>query len=142
MEILEKYQLEDAEYAFVTYGATAGNAKAVVDQLRAKGEKVGALKIRMYRPFPVPDIYDALKGIKAVSVLDRSATFGSPGTIVQGDLATALYGKKNIPTIHGYINGLGGRVLTLPEIENAYNMTKKYHSEDKPMTQDWIGYRK
>ena len=90
MTLVEEYQLEDAEYAFVSYGATAGNAKAVVDRLRAKGEKAGALKLRLYRPFPSIDVHEALSGIKAVSVLDRSATFGSPGTIVQSDIATAI----------------------------------------------------
>jgi pyruvate ferredoxin oxidoreductase alpha subunit len=141
MEIIEEYQLEDAEYAFVSYGATAGNAKAVVDRLRNKGEKVGALKIRLYRPFPALDVQEALSGIKAVSILDRSATFGSPGTIMQTDIATALYGKENVPTLHGYINGLGGRVLTLPEIEDIYEKTKDYLDVGMTMTTDWVGYR-
>ncbi|MHA1397606.1 MAG: transketolase C-terminal domain-containing protein [Candidatus Heimdallarchaeaceae archaeon] len=140
--VIEKYKLEDAEYALVSYGATAGNAKAVVDKLREKGEKVGALKIRLYRPFPMIEIYEALKGIKAVSVLDRSATFGSPGSIVQNDLATTLYGKKDVPTIHAYINGLGGRVLTPSDIEVIYDKTKKYNTEGKPLTLDWFGYRR
>ncbi|MHA1199445.1 MAG: pyruvate ferredoxin oxidoreductase [Candidatus Heimdallarchaeaceae archaeon] len=141
MEIVEEYQLEDAEYAFVAYGATAGNAKAVVDRLRNKGEKVGALKIRLHRPFPSIDIQECLSGIKAVSILDRSATFGSPGTIMQTDLASALYGKENVPTLHGYINGLGGRVLTLPEIEEIYEKTKDYHDVGMTQTTDWVGYR-
>lgn len=140
-EILEKYHLDDAEYAFVTYGATAGNAKAVVDRLRAKGEKIGALKIRMYRPFPGNDIYEALKGKKAVAILDRSATFGSPGTIVQNDLASALYMKEGAPTLHGFINGLGGRVLMLEEIEKIYEQIKQYHNDGKNFTQEWVGYR-
>ena len=142
MEIVEKYQLEDAEYAFVSYGATAGNAKAVVDRLRAKGEKVGALKIRLFRPFPTMDIYEALTGIKAVTILDRSVTFGSPGTIVQTDIASGLYGRENVPTLHGYINGLGGRVLTLPEIEDVYEKSKQYHDIGLASTTDWVGYRK
>ena len=141
MEILEKYKLEDADYAIVSYGATAGNAKAVVDRLREKGEKVGALKIRLFRPFPSLDIYEALTGIKAVTILDRSATFGSPGSIVQTDIASALYGRENIPTLHGYINGLGGRVLTLPEIEEVHEMSKKYNEIGMPSTLDWVGYR-
>ncbi len=141
MEVIEEYKLEDAEYAFISYGATAGNAKAVVDRLRSKGEKAGALKIRLYRPFPSLDIHEALSGIKAVSILDRSATFGSPGTILQSDLSTALYGKENVPTLHGYINGLGGRVLTLPEIEEIYQKTKEYHDVGMTTTLDWVGYR-
>ncbi|MCY3411950.1 MAG: pyruvate ferredoxin oxidoreductase [Candidatus Heimdallarchaeota archaeon] len=140
-EIIEKYMLDDAEYAFVTYGATAGNAKAVVDILRKKGEKVGVLKIRMVRPFPVDDIYDALKGKKAVAVLDRSATFGSPGSIIQNDLASALYGKADVPSIHGFINGLGGRVLMLNDIEDIYDITKLYHAEGKTTTFEWLGQR-
>jgi pyruvate ferredoxin oxidoreductase alpha subunit len=142
MEILEKYKLEDADYALVAYGATAGNAKAVVDRLREKGEKIGALKIRLYRPFPILDVYEALNGIKAATILDRSVTFGSPGTIVQTDIASALYGRENVPTLHGYINGLGGRVLTLPEIEQAFEMSKDYHDIGMTSTTDWLGYRK
>lgn len=142
MGVVEKYHLEDADYAFISYGATAGNAKAVVDRLRAKGEKVGALKIRLHRPFPSLDIYEAITGVKAVTILDRSATFGSPGTIMQTDIAAALYRRENIPTLHGYINGLGGRVLTLPEIEEAYESSKEYHEVGMTSTTDWIGYRK
>ena len=142
MSVLEEYKLEDAEYAFVSYGATAGNAKAVVDRLRKKGEKAGALKIRLHRPFPSLDVQEALSGIKAVSILDRSATFGSPGTILQTDIATALYGKENVPTLHGYINGLGGRVLMLPEIEEIYEKSKNYYEIGMTSTLDWAGYRK
>ncbi len=141
-DMLEEYKLEDAEYAILSYGATAGNAKAVVNKLREKGEKVGALKIRLFRPFPVNDVYEALKGIKAVSILDRSATFGSPGSIMQNDVATALYGKKDSPTLHGYINGLGGRVFTPNDIVEVYEQTKKYHKEGKTLTLDWAGYRR
>ena len=142
MSIIEKYKLEDADYAFIAVGATAGNAKTVVDKLREKGEKVGALKIRLYRPFPAEDIYEALKGIKAVTILDRSATFGSPATILQTDIASTLYGRKDAPTLHGFINGLGGRVLFLEDIEKAYEMSKAYHEEGKTLTKDWIGFRK
>ena len=141
MEIIEQYNLEDAEHAFIAYGATAGNAKAVVDKLREKGEKVGALKIRLHRPFPDVDIYEALKGIQTATILDRSATFGSPSTIMQGDIASTLYGKENVPSLHGYINGLGGRVLSLPEIMEAFEHTKIKHSEGKTLTQEWIGFR-
>ncbi|MHA1686025.1 MAG: pyruvate ferredoxin oxidoreductase [Candidatus Heimdallarchaeaceae archaeon] len=142
MEIIERYKLDDADYAFVTVGATSGNAKFVVDKLRAQGEKVGVLKLRLYRPFPKEDVYEALKGIKAAAILDRSATFGSPATIMQSDIAAALYGRKEAPTLHGYINGLGGRVLTLQDIEEVYKMTKAYHEDGKTMTLDWVGFRK
>ena len=141
MEVIEKYQLEDAEHAIVAYGATAGNAKAVVDRLRAKGEKVGALKIRLFRPFPTLDIAQALSGLKTATILDRSATFGSPGTIVQTDIASGLYGRENVPSLHGYINGLGGRVLTLPEIEEIFEKSKDYNDVGMNSTTDWVGYR-
>ena len=61
MELVEEYKLEDAEYAFVSYGATAGNAKAVVDRLRDRGEKAGALKIRLHRPFPTIEVHESLR---------------------------------------------------------------------------------
>ncbi len=103
---------------------------------------MGALKIRLHRPFPSLDVYEALTGVKAATILDRSVTFGSPGTIMQNDISTALYGKENVPSLHGYINGLGGRVLTLPEIEEANEMSKNYNDIGMTSTIDWIGYRK
>ncbi len=66
--LFEEYQMEDAQYAVVMIGSAAGTTKDTVDALRAKGEKVGLIKIRLFRPFPAEEIAAALKNVKAVAI--------------------------------------------------------------------------
>ena len=73
--LFEAYKMEDAERAIVVLSSTAGTAKAVVDNLRAKGEKVGLLKPRVLRPFPAKELVDALSSVQAIAIMDRAETF-------------------------------------------------------------------
>jgi pyruvate/2-oxoacid:ferredoxin oxidoreductase alpha subunit len=59
---IEEYKTSDADIILVTSGSATGTAKTVIDALRAKGQKVGLVKIRMYRPFPREKMVQALKG--------------------------------------------------------------------------------
>jgi pyruvate ferredoxin oxidoreductase alpha subunit len=120
--LFEPYRLEDAEVAIVVANSTAGTAKVVVDQLRSEGQKVGLLKPRVFRPFPGPELAEALRHLKAVAVMDRSVSFGA--TYNAGPLflelvaALAVHGVR-LPAA-GYIYGLGGRDITPGEIEGIY----------------------
>ncbi|MFX1504735.1 MAG: pyruvate ferredoxin oxidoreductase [Promethearchaeota archaeon] len=73
---IESYKMEDAEYAFITMGSSAGNARTTVDELRAKGEKVGLIKIRVYRPFWGSKIVELCKNLKGVISIERAHSFG------------------------------------------------------------------
>lgn len=73
---VEEYRCEDAEIVLVTSGSAVGTARTVVDAKRDEGLKVGLVKIRLYRPFPVQRLAQALTGKKAIGVLDRSICFG------------------------------------------------------------------
>ncbi|WP_297445967.1 pyruvate ferredoxin oxidoreductase, partial [Desulfurobacterium sp.] len=77
-EHIEAYKTEDAEYILIVMGSAAGTAKYVVDRMREKGEKVGIIKIRTFRPFPYYDLADAIvaSNAKAIGVMDRAETFG------------------------------------------------------------------
>lgn len=107
---VDAYRLEDAEYALVVLGSTAGTAKAVVDRLRDDGLQVGVLKPWLFRPFPREAIVKALTGLKAVAILDRSMSFGSYGPLYS-EISSALLdvGDRNRPQMYNYIYGLGGR---------------------------------
>lgn len=118
-DIFEKYQLDDADYAMVIMGANAGTAKEVVDQLRDEGKKVGLLKVRMFRPFPAAQIVDALKHLKGVAVLDRSAPRGGLGGPLFQEIRSAMYGTGHNPTIINFIFGLGGRQLMPDHLKGA-----------------------
>ncbi len=112
--LCEEYMLDDAEMVMVLIGSSAGTAKDVIDEYRDQGVKVGLLKIRMFRPFPVKLIAEKLSGRKAVCVLDRSASFGGQGGPVFMEVRSAMYGQ-NVP-VHGYIYGLGGRDFDLKTV--------------------------
>ena len=118
--LFEKYKLDDAEYAIVAMGSTAGTAKVVVDALREKGLKVGLLKPRVYRPFPKDEIGDALKSLKAIAVMDRSDSMnGCEGPLCL-EVKAALYDKGLSKILANYIYGLGGREIRLQDIEGIY----------------------
>lgn len=117
---LEPYRLEDAELAAVVLGSTAGNAKAVVDDLRAKGMKAGMLKVRMFRPFPHQAVADALAGCAAVAVLDRSPALGAQGGPAWVEVRSALYDREARIPVVDYVYGLGGREVGPPLIESVY----------------------
>jgi len=119
----DEYQTGDADYIVVALGSTAGTAKAAVDTLREKGEKVGVLKLRVFRPFPAAEIARALAGAKAVAVLDRSEGFSGIGGPVFQEVRSALYRKSDLP-VSAYIHGLGGRDITPEMVAGVFGELK------------------
>ena len=121
----EKYMLDDAEIAIVCMNSTAGTTKAVVNQLREKGIKAGLLKIRMFRPFPVDEIAEALSHLKAVALLDKADSLNGAGGALFEDVTSAMYvNKKQVPMVN-YVYGIGGRDTTEAQIESVYNDLQK-----------------
>ncbi|NMB45993.1 MAG: pyruvate ferredoxin oxidoreductase [Firmicutes bacterium] len=106
---IECYEMEDAEYALVILGSTAGTAKYVIKQLRQEGERCGLVKIRVFRPFPGLELCEALNRVKVVGVMDRSESFSSQGGPVFAETQATLYHGLNQPNCVNYIYGLGGR---------------------------------
>jgi pyruvate ferredoxin oxidoreductase alpha subunit len=120
-DVIEGWGMEDAEIAIVVIGSTAGNARHVARDLRAKGVKAGVLKVRVFRPFPAQELRAALKDLKAIAVLDRSESFGAEGGPLFLELRSALYDlDRRIPIVN-YIYGLGGSDVRLELMERVYN---------------------
>jgi pyruvate ferredoxin oxidoreductase alpha subunit len=107
--LYEGYMLDDADYVMVLLGSTAGTAKTIIPELRAKGIKAGLLKLRMFRPFPYDEVAGLLAGRKAVAVMDRSDGLAGLGGPVFGEIRSALYEAKQRPPLADYVYGLGGR---------------------------------
>lgn len=59
--LFEEYKTDDADYIMLLIGSAAGTAKQAVDDLRAKGKKVGVIKLRVFRPFPAEELAEAVK---------------------------------------------------------------------------------
>ncbi len=120
-ELFEEYKTDDAEVAIVVLNSTAGTVKFAVDQLRAQGLKVGMIKPRVYRPFPVDELSMALSKFKAVAVMDKADSFNAAGGPLFTDVTSALFATGNVNTkVINYIYGLGGRDVKSDEIESIY----------------------
>lgn len=143
--IVDCYGMDDAEYAIVVLSSTAGTARAVARQLRAKGLKVGVVKPRLFRPFPAAQIVDAIKGCQAVAVLDRAISFGAlhgAGPLF-GDITSALFnmGIADLQIIN-YIFGLGGRDTLPSHIESVFqDLQQIATSGDRGETVRYLGLR-
>jgi pyruvate ferredoxin oxidoreductase alpha subunit len=123
--LINPYRLEDAEIATICLGSTAGTAKTVVDQLRAKGVKAGLLRLRAYRPFPAQDVTKVLENVKAIAVMDRSHSFGAYGGPVFHEVRHTLYDVSTRPQIVNYVYGLGGRDMPQTLIHEIYKELQK-----------------
>jgi pyruvate ferredoxin oxidoreductase alpha subunit len=140
--LFEEYMLEDAEAALVIINSTAGTAKDAVDKLRKEGKKVGLLKIRVFRPFPMDEIKEALKNLKIIAVMDKAEGFSACGGPLFAEIRSALYDLKDKPKIVNYIYGLGGRDVTVNHIESVYNVILSEKDKDEALdTYRYLGIR-
>jgi len=122
--LVEEYRLEDAEYAVMTIGSMTGAAKDAVDAMREQGEKVGLIKIKTFRPFPLDALRKALSKIKAVGVVDRSVSFGWNSGPVYQETLSALYAcDHRIPAV-SFIGGLAGADITVEHFTMVIETTK------------------
>jgi pyruvate ferredoxin oxidoreductase alpha subunit len=115
----EEYRMEDAEICIVVMSSAAGTCKDAVDELRNEGIQIGLLKPRIFRPFPYERIAEALKGKKAVAVLDRCACPGAFGAPLFTEVRSALYDYEIRPKIVNYVYGLGGRDIQIEHFKDV-----------------------
>ena len=111
--LIEAYRMEDAEFCIMTIGSMTGAGKEAVDSAREDGKKVGLLKIKTFRPFPVQALRRSVAKIKALGVVDRSVNFGwNTGPLYQEVLAAMYFSNRHIPTV-SFIGGLAGADITV-----------------------------
>jgi pyruvate ferredoxin oxidoreductase alpha subunit len=122
--LFEEYKTDDAEVVAVILNSTAGTAKHVVDKLRAEGKKVGLIKPRVFRPFPVDELAAALSKFKAVAIMDKADSFNAAGGPLFTEITSVMLvqGASHVKAIN-YIYGLGGRDVRTNDIEKVYNET-------------------
>ena len=107
--LVRPYRLDDAETVVVTLGSVIGTVEEVVDGLRAEGVRIGLLGIGCFRPWPVDEVRDALRGAKRVVVLEKAFAVGAGGIVGQ-NTRMALSG---LPCeVYDVVAGLGGRPIT------------------------------
>jgi pyruvate ferredoxin oxidoreductase alpha subunit len=140
--IVERYDMDDADVAVICMGTSVETAREVATEMREKGIKAGVIGLRVIRPFPFFEIQEALKGVKAIATLDRSAPGGAPGMMFN-EMAGALFNEAERPLLSGYVYGLGGRDLTKKHLVDLYTELQANVDAGKVTTQlqQFIGVR-
>jgi pyruvate ferredoxin oxidoreductase alpha subunit len=120
--LVEEYRLDDAETAVVAMGSVCGTIKDSIDEMREKGRRVGLLKIRTYRPFPIEEVKKSLQNVSTVAVLDKNISLGSRGAVGL-EVKDALYGSDI--QVYDYIAGLGGRDIRKIDVAAIVDLAEK-----------------
>jgi pyruvate ferredoxin oxidoreductase alpha subunit len=124
-DVIEGYRIEDAEDVLVMSNAFASKGKAAVDAARKEGRKVGLLRLRMIRPWPAGAVRHALRGRRAVAVLDQNLSPGQGGILYQ-EIAACLYHDVQRPrALCSFIGGLGGKNISEGEFHAVFEQTEE-----------------
>lgn len=140
-DFFEGYKIDDAEKIIVCANSSAGTVRVVVDELREKGEKVGLLKMRVFRPFLNKMVVEKLGRAKAVAILDRSDSFGAFGGPIFTEIRSSFHEQQQKPHIIDYIYGLGGRELDIVQIKKVFNELEQILSSSLGEKVRYLGVR-
>ncbi|HWR61752.1 MAG TPA: pyruvate:ferredoxin (flavodoxin) oxidoreductase [Clostridia bacterium] len=119
------YGAPDAENIIVAMGSVTDICEETIDYLMAKGEKVGVIKVHLYRPFSEKYFFDVLpKTVKKIAVLDRTKEVGALGEPLYLDVRSMFYNRENTPMIIGGRFGLGSKDTTPAQVKAVYDNLK------------------
>jgi pyruvate/2-oxoacid:ferredoxin oxidoreductase alpha subunit len=136
--VVEPYRMEGAEVALVTSSTITSTARDVIDAMRGEGIPIGLVKVRLFRPFPINDIVQALQGVSKIAVFDRNLTFGQCGVFAE-EIKAALYGSGIRTPLFDYVLGLGGRDVTPATIRQVAEHALTHDRPDSQIV--WIGVK-
>ncbi|MFG2004679.1 oxalate oxidoreductase subunit alpha [Spirillospora sp. NPDC048911] len=141
---VEEYLLDDAEIAFVISGGHSVTCRAAIQRLRARGVKAGMARLMWVRPFPTEDLQKALRGVKAVGVVETNLGLGgaSYGGILSLDVTTALFHSPHgRPLVTSFMAGLGGETVPIAEFDwmaGKLAQAQERGAVEKPT--HWVGF--
>ena len=119
-DIVEEYRTEDAEILLVCAGTTTSVARIVIDHLREEHQKIGLVKIRLFRPLPTNEWQRVFANVEKVVVIDRNLTAGLGG-IFASEIQAVLASLETRPVVFPIVAGLGGRDVTPHDVEGIVN---------------------
>ncbi len=128
-EPVETYMIDDAEIGFLVYGGLYGTLMEAVDIMRSRGVRVGAIRLRLWRPFPVEELVSKTKNLEKLIVVDRAISYGAR---ISGPVAleviSAYYNEDEKPLIASVIAGIGQRTITE---DDFLRLADYYRSKDR-----------
>ncbi|PKN13980.1 MAG: 2-ketoisovalerate ferredoxin oxidoreductase, partial [Deltaproteobacteria bacterium HGW-Deltaproteobacteria-24] len=129
-KLVESYNLENADVAIVCLGTTFETAILAINQLKAEGINAAVVAPRVFRPFPLEEVAEALQGLKAVACMDRSAPGGTVGALFN-EVSGALINTSARPLMSNLIYGLGGRDMTVAILKDIFRTLDKEAKDGK-----------
>ncbi len=138
---VETYRAEGAEVLLLTMGALGETASEAVDRMREKGKAVGAVKLRLWRPFPFDAFRQAVSGASLLVVFDRAISFGGVGGPVSAEVRAALYGEPSRPKVVDFIGGLAGRDVSPEDFEKMVDLAWQRAEVDRQERYEIYGVR-
>ncbi|WP_326908873.1 pyruvate:ferredoxin (flavodoxin) oxidoreductase [Sedimentibacter sp. MB31-C6] len=130
-KLFDYYGDKEAEYIIVAMGSVTDTIRETIDYLRTKGEKVGVVKVHLYRPFSEKYLLEAIpSSVKKIAVLDRTKEPGSTGEPLYLDIVKCYKNYENPPLIVGGRYGLSSKDTRPSQIISVYENLKKSEPKD------------
>jgi len=137
--LVERYRCEDAESVLVAMGSMTTAARRAIDRLRGEGEKIGLIKLRFMRPFPVAEFREIAEQVGAIGVVDRMVLHGTGGGGVFADVKSALYSMGDRPPVVNFIAGMGGEDIPIDDLVAMGRKVIKTVSSGRPEREvEWV----
>jgi len=118
---IEKHYSDGAKVLLMTMGSTGETASVAVDEMRADGQDVGQIRLRLWRPFPFEELREAAKDADVLIIMERSISYGGPGGPLSSEVKSAFYNQDKKPKIVSFVGGLGGRDVTVGGFKDIIN---------------------
>ncbi len=140
--LIEEYRTDDAEFILMGMGTLVSTARDAIDELRDEGHKVGLVKVRSFRPFPLEEMRDLASRIKSIAIMERVYAFGNRGPLFN-EVCGAVYNSGHRPFLKNYIIGIGGRDVRVQDVKNVYlDLLKETEGADDGIPEEelnWYG---
>jgi pyruvate ferredoxin oxidoreductase alpha subunit len=138
---VEPYGAEGAKTLLLTMGSFGETAKIAIDAKTDKGESVGLINLRIWRPFPFEELHQTVKDAETLIVFDRCISFGGPGGPVSSEIRSALYDEKERPKVVSFVGGLGGRDMSVKDFEYVIDRGREIAEKGSKELFETVGIR-
>jgi len=138
---VEPYKTKGAKTLLLTMGSFSETAKIAIDTKKNKGESIGLINLRLWRPFPFEELRQAAKDAEILVVFDRCISFGGPGGPVSSEIRSALYNEKKKPRVVSFVGGLGGRDMLVKDFEYIIDQGREIAEKGSKELFEIVGIR-
>ncbi|MBN2186007.1 MAG: pyruvate ferredoxin oxidoreductase [Dehalococcoidia bacterium] len=137
---VEPYRTEGAKTLLLTMGSFSETAKIVIDEKRDKGESVGLISLRLWRPFPFEELRQAVKSAEVLVVFDRCISCGMGGPVFS-EVKSVLYDEAPRPKVVSITGGLGGRDISVKDFEYVIDRGREIAEKGSEKMLETVGIR-